>query len=393
MKHNSKYFHLLVIFVIFTACSKQYYSVHSMQEVSKEISKNGLFYYLPQTNLQLEVLVEKIDKIKGPYSAYAGKLLGLTNTITENSSTYSIIGMKLHTQTEANSNQIYYISLSNKQKKQLSLQLNEQGLLRSINMPEVETPKKAIMLTGSSELDFQTTSNDFQMYLNYNILEKIDTIFETIHLDTMKMQKQVLKRSFIEKTPEQKATEIAEYIIKLREQKIGLLTGYQEVAYSEPTLHFMVQSIDDLINEYVALFTGKIVTDVMTYKFDMTPQQSSQNEPMFAFTFSRKNGIIKTPTQDKTNNYYVVFSTKNSTRSIEQFVNTNQQDSKEKIKGIYYNIPELTNIRIVNNRNEIIYETKLMIHQFGTVHYLPANKHTQVLFHEFNATLQQIHIE
>ncbi len=393
MKSILKYSILILIFAFSISCNKQHYTVYSIKETSKKIPTNGLFYYLPKTNLQLEVVVEKTDNIKGPYHAYAEKLLGFANIINENSSSYSIIKIKTHTQTEPNSEEIYYIALNGNQKKQLSIQLNEQGMLKSINIPEKESKTNITTNSKTNELELQAASSDFQMYLNYNILEKVDTIFETIFQDTIKVQKQILKKSYIEKSSEQKATEIADYIIKLKEYKMSLLTGYQEIAYDKATLNYMVQNIDDLINEHLALFTGKTITDVMTYKFDISPQQQSQSETVFAFAFSRKNGITKIPTQDKSNNYYVLFSTNHSTDSIKHFVQTIQEEQKTKPKGIYYNIPELTNIAIVNNKNEVIFETKQMIHQFGTVHYMPASKNTKILFNESNSSIQNIVIE
>ena len=72
----------------------------------------------------------------------------------------------------------------------------------------------------------------------------------------MKHTAQILKRTMVEKSPEQKAREAADFISKIKEDRFNLLTGYQEVSYNQETLEYMDTQLKLLEKEYMKLFTG-----------------------------------------------------------------------------------------------------------------------------------------
>ena len=54
-------------------------------------------------------LTEQKENIKGPYSEYAYKYLGLKNIITENTTTYQISDVDINTASEPDPNQYYFV--------------------------------------------------------------------------------------------------------------------------------------------------------------------------------------------------------------------------------------------------------------------------------------------
>jgi len=64
-----------------------------------------------------------------------------------------------------------------------------------------------------------------------SVFEKVDTIIRKINVDTMTVERQYYKRTMIEKTPEQKAQEAADFITKIKDNRFTLISGTSEVNY------------------------------------------------------------------------------------------------------------------------------------------------------------------
>ena len=76
-------FYVMITAFIATSCMSGYNVIHINKD-TKPGKKAGFYYSLPQTYVKVDVKVEQIEKIKGPYAEYANKYLGLQNIIKEN---------------------------------------------------------------------------------------------------------------------------------------------------------------------------------------------------------------------------------------------------------------------------------------------------------------------
>ncbi len=391
MKKQMFPWRIMILALLFHSCSLSSYEVYKLDQLNDFLKKEGMFYFLPRTVINFEITIEKSDQIKGPYAAFSAKYLGISNVITENSTKYSIVDLKIKTQNEPDPEKIFYISFPNciNKKHQLLISLKENGIIESVNFDvDSLSVQNQQMKFSSLQNEFEEEGQPFKMFINYNILEKVDTIVEFIHMDTITIEKQIYKRSVIEKDLEHRAKEASEYIIKLNEYKMNLISGYQEVTYSDATLTLMISSIDQQINEYMSLFTGKTINQTMTYNFSQIPESSTKNTRLFLFSFEKNEGLNDFESSDPSKNIYVEFMPSLTTSKIAPVVDNQYQNSRKR-KGFYYNIPEKTKVILSKGNGESIFESNVMINQFGVVHYLPA-KHYKILYFDNSASLRRI---
>jgi hypothetical protein len=382
---------VLALIVLTHSCSLGRYEVFKLDQQNDFLKKEGMFYFLPRTVINIEITVEKTDQVKGPYAAWSAKYLGITNVITENTSNYNIVDIKIKPQNEPDPDKIFYIVFPKLKSKRnpLLITLKENGIIESINIPvdSLTTHMQQIRF-GSLQNEFDEESQPFKMFINYNILEKLDTLFEYIHLDTITIQKQVYRKSTIEKDAEQRAKETSDYIVKLNEHKVNLLSGYQEISYSESTMQLMVSTLDQMISDYMSLFTGKTVTQSLTYNFTNIPESSTTKNRLFLFSIDKNEGLSDVESKDMKKNIYMEFMPSLTTSKIAPVVDNQYQNSKKK-KGFYYNIPEKTKLILSNGRGETIFETNVLINQYGIVHFLPA-KYYKILYFDNSASIRQV---
>ncbi len=391
MKFVFRYLILILFVAGIISCKNSQYQVYRLEQQQDFISKEGMFYFLPRTVINVEVTVEKTDYVKGPYAGFSAKYLGISNVITENKSEYSIVDIKVRTQNEPDPDKIFFIVFpkNNKKKNQLMISLKENGIIESINFhaDSVNTQMQQVKYATVNE-DFDEESQPFKMFINYNIMEQVDTLLEFIHLDTMTIEKHIYKKSLVEKDAEQRAKEASEYLIKLNEYKVNLLSGYQEVEYSESTLQYMVNSLEQMIHEYTSLFTGKTLNNTMTYSFTYTPEISVKNRSFFLFSIDKNKGLSDTESPDPSKNIYIELMPSLTTSKIAPFV-SNQYENIKHRRGFYYNIPEKTKLILTKGRGESIFESTVMVNQFGVVHFLPAKQY-KILYFDNSASLRRV---
>jgi len=391
MKKIQPFFLLLSVIFILQSCGFGKYRVYKLEQQSEFENKEGMFYFLPRTVVNVEITIEKKDQIKGPYASYSAKYLGISGIINENTTNYSISDIRIKTQNEPDPDKIYFIEFPKckNRKNQLMISLKENGIIESINVNTDSLPYQ-IQQHKNTNIgnEFEDEELPFKIFINQNIMEKIDTLFEYIHLDTITIEKQVYKKTMIEKTPEIRAKEASEYIVKLNEYKVNLISGYQEIAYSEETMQLMISGIDQMINDYMTLFTGKTNVQTLTYNFTYIPETSTKNMRFFLFSIDKNNGISDIEFSDPSKNIYIELMPSLTTSKIAEITN-NQYLNSQKRKGLYYNIPEKTKLILSKGNGEPIFESSIMINQYGIVHYLPAKQY-KVLYFDNSASLRRI---
>lgn len=360
MKNKRYFIASFLIPVFFYACST-FNVIHV--DPSAVVSKSeGIYYALPKTIIGITVSVERTDKVQGPYSTYASKYLGLTDVVTENTTSYKISSVNF-TSTSVPDPDHYYFIDTKKLKKHLMLDLSDYGILTDVNRRFGWEKDRS----NSDSSFFQV--NDFsglakQNFINPDIAVAFDTIIEKINLDTTIVVKKTLKKVYVEKPTEQKAKEAADLILELEESRLALLTGYSEVNYSKETIEYMVKKLQDMENEYLHLFTGITVTHSQDYNFEFIPAENSATINLPLFRFSEKYGVSDT-SDYKGESVYINVKPSESTGKINAFENS-RLNPKEKHHGIYYRIPEKATVTLFYNDKQLA-ATQLLIAQSGAV--------------------------
>ncbi len=254
-------------------------------------SDNGVVYALPEVVIRLDVWVEKTDYLKGPYASYANRLLGLSHAISSNYTTHKISKVEISESQIPDTDQLYFMNLgeiSNKSEDVTFLQMSKSGLFSGMAGP------------AQSNEFFEDTrlveksvrgSKEFRYYADANLIEKVDTIYRRVDIDTVTIEKAILKRSSIEKDMGQRAQDAASYYMEIRQNRMELISGFQEVAYSEGALSLMNSELKQMEDDYLKLFAGKTLITDEHYTFYYTPTSDQANIIDPVFKFSNESGM------------------------------------------------------------------------------------------------------
>lgn len=365
-----KIFSVIFLVAFLSACSERVIDVLKVDSRQKPSNNSGFYYALPRTFIKVDVVVDKTEQIRGPYAEYAEKYLGLTNVIKNNSTRYEISEFKLSTFVEPDPQQFYFVQMNNacgEGNNRFKLALDETGVIIST--------RSAIDSLGSEkpvyvfEEEGNVYPDIFKSYTDLNLFEKVDTIIEKVNVDSVMVEKMTFKRSMVEKTPEQRAKEAADYIVKVKDNRFNLISGFQEVNYDKETFKYMNEELQKMENEYRKLFTGLTFTKKITYSFIYLPTRSEPADSIPLFRFSTLRGVLDTSDSYGETIYL----------SIQKYGNTNTlqayQTGKDSLKirrhGFYYRVPDYAEVSIINSNNGNI-KGKFLIAQYGVLTYMPA---------------------
>lgn len=369
-------------------------SVYHVDNSSISNSQQGVFYALPRTVVNVEVVIDRIENYKGPYADYALRYLGLQNVVMANSVEYRISDIRITTSAEPDPEQYYFVELGEKLSKTEKaglLCLNVSGLILGTLAGAEDSTEQIIHIF--KEKDGITLSEQdvfpeiFKYYADISVFEKVDTIIRKVSIDTLTLERQYLKRTMVEKSPEQKAREAADFISKIKENRFNLLTGYQEVSYNQETLEYMDTQLKILEKEYMKLFTGISIQKSYTYEYKYIPLPNQINTDIPVFKFLSSRGVMDL---DEMGGRAVTINIQRvgNTNQVASYLNRAREESKT--QGFYYRIPELARVT-VKQSGGTQEEAQCLISQLGVVTYLPASQ-WKVNFHEKTGGIKEVTI-
>lgn len=323
---------------------------------------NGFFYMLPQTVFKIDVTVTRTNLIKGYYTDYAEKLLGLSNVISTNATSYTLNDISISPYIVPDSQEVYYVELTSKQVKKNFLSTLYQNA----------TPYKEDVFSNKYSNIITQLPDFFKNYSEITYVEKEDTYVETQIIEGVVTEVPVSKTKIITKSIEQKAQEAADFIIQIRKDKYDLTAGAQEVPYSKEALALMINELNQWEKNYLDLFTGITLETQLNYSFLIIPHGCNDTliplfslDPLTGFhqSLSRTN-----PEQ----NYYMKLVPQFSHDQWENFLNQKQKEEKY-IANNGYRIRKATPavISLLHNKNSVHLWGIYPIYQFGKIETLP----------------------
>jgi hypothetical protein len=331
---------------------------------SEGVSETGAFYILPQTVLKIDVIIAADEQLKGPFSDYAGRFLGLDNVNKFDVTTYNIEHVEISSFIEPDPGQIYYVEMTqpaSRELKSLTLKLDESGFLLAAN--DLERPVGDGSERDSEVLEFDISSEgnvspDF--YLPGRVTHTTDTVIRRVTVDTLMEEKYFYRTRLEDKPIEEMAVEALHKIEQIRESKYKLLTGFQETAYASGTIQFMFDKLDKLENDLLDLFRGKIYREYDRYTYYFTPETGGMKNPVTLFRFSPGSGVSEKGSGEKVE----ISLTANG---IEQNVGNNQGT------GIAYRVPGFAQAKVLYD-GDVLFEDHIRINQFGVIRRLSAQR-------------------
>ncbi len=204
MKNRIQIYSILLSVFFLSACSS--YNVIHVNENSKIENAQGFYYALPRNVVTIDISVKKINKIAGPYAPYASKYLGIKDALKSNNTSYELTDIKINTYAEPDPEQYYFVDLSKYKgfkANAMMMSLSEAGLIQDLNdNSDKQVEKEKDEKKEKNNIDYSET---FKYFADANLVEKVDTILEQVIMDTTMVERMRLKRSFVEKTMEQKS--------------------------------------------------------------------------------------------------------------------------------------------------------------------------------------------
>ncbi len=374
-----------ILLILSASCSeKKTITSIAVQRTPARTANDGYYYSLPRTHIAVDVAVTKTIYQPGPFARYAESLLGLEQVILAPSVTYSISEIDIHSYAEPDPEHFYFVDF-NQQNTPSYISLSETGLIRSVN----KTFDSSDYMKGIGEskafghFDSEAT---FNYFIDINLQERIDTILERVRMDTMTVERQILRRSWVEKSTDVRAKEVAEYILKIRDKKFDLITGFAEIPYSKEAIEYMYNEMNRKENDYLALFTGIASSSTIRYRYSYSPDRTQPSTPHTLFFFSRNEGVVNNNIPGS----IPVSIEAHRTQTTSPLTTLVQriQDDRTTNKGFYYRIPEHSTI-IIREANNVRAQARLPISQFGVVTSLPPYD-LEIEFHPNTGSIKSV---
>ena len=282
-------------------------------------------YSLPQTTVTVEVDAVQENFFAGPYAPYAKRFLGIDVREQDASRSY-VKEVRLVTRVEADPKARY--SVDTKGVEDRFLALTSQGLVSF--QDKLEAGDLVWRFNPQPEADFGTRGVTSQTRTETR------TIWKEVETDTAFVRMPVEEAYQVQKTPEMKAQEAADMILKARKERFNISTGNTDATFSGEALGAALAELDRVEKEYLTLFTGYTVAREQHGSFDVVPSPEDRMYRYQAFRLSNRDGLVA----EGAGSIYNL-----------EFEPTEVVDSasaKDTRNVVHYRIPAVCNVKLTN---------------------------------------------
>ena len=318
-----------------------------------------LTYSLPSTTIMLEVEGVQEFFYAGPYAQYAEKYLGI-KVRQKNDTTIHLTQVKMRPLVEADQNKRYSINVKSRRNGSSLLRLSAEGLISFSDA----------WFDGSMEWRFpaETQSADG---LTSNLTSATAALYQNGGR-VSSMQNILVGRS-----AEQRAAEVAQMILKLRTQRMQIVTGDTDATFDGEAMGAAITEIARLEEEYMMLFTGYSEYNNLSMRFDVIPSAEQQEQTYVAFRLSNTDGLVPA---DHANGEPVLLQIIPQEIVVpevdvpETTGDTATASSKKSAVVVlaYYRIPAVCSVKLVSGTN-LLLQTRMPVYQLGLESSIPMN--------------------
>lgn len=336
MKSFRLFLMMAIVAMGLSTLNAQYVTSHA--KIAMPGQQRGIYYALPRTVVQVDFIIDEVELVEGPYSAYV-YMVGADDYVTADGKEYRLADVKVHTYAEADPNATFFVAMNTKKGEGTLFSLNRKGILQGVG---IETP-----------------------FLMEKPEEKTDPCAKTHGDKTFKYQ---YGGNGI-RGEEQMARNAAEMISRIREEKIKLVTGFQETAFNLDTYRQMLADLEAMESEYLSLFIGKRIvnTTVKTAYVNLTKEVPSQTIGKFStvtgFTAGMEGSGMPITLQA---------ISLNTTGSINELSPSAVESLRHEDK-LVYRIPETVNLKLTMG-NKVLMDGRETLAQFGVFMLAPLGK-------------------
>lgn len=312
----NKYFQLLATAAIL---------IMPLSVIAQQIEKNQsvLVYYMPKTEILVDVEYERIDAQTGMFYLYSKRYLGTEDVVKEDKVTYRIKSINFQTRTIADKKHQYSLTAG---KMNVGLTLTDDGILCGINT----ACKTEVKNTFDYIINEKQVNNTYIVPLG---------------------EEQMMSGSVAKM-----AENTAKQIYRIRENRLNLLSGeVDKMPTDGDALKLILDELNKQEEALCNLFVGNktVSTYHAYYKLDLTKEYSNS----VLFRFSTHTGPVEA---EDLSGFPITISTSISKVSYAKAT----KERKAIDNAIYYNIPGTADITIMQGE-KIMAKHSLKVAQLG----------------------------
>ena len=290
----------------------------------------GVTYILPKTEIEVIIETTKHTYTPGEVCKYADRYLRMGSVSADPEIHWTIDKIETHVAGIPDKKNVYFVKLKDKTVAPL-MELTENGIIRSINMPLSERNKVQSP---------QATDTEVQ--------------------DNIDPRKFLTEEILMASSRAKMAELVAKEIYNIRESKNAFLRGEADnMPQDGAQLKIMLDNLNLQERAMTEMFSGQVKKETKTFTIRLTPKEMD-NE--IVFRFSKRLGIVANDDLAGEPYYISISDLKTPTLPVD--------DGKKKMDGIAYNVPGRAHVTLTDNNNKRLFDGELPITQFGTIEYL-----------------------
>ena len=307
-------------------------------------------YSLPKTVLKLDVSAEREVFFAGPYAKYAKKYLGIEAGERDRTQV-KVLSVSVSPVVEADLAARYKVAGSEAVEKVLAL--SAEGLVSlggEAPAAPVEWRFKAV-----PRADFTG------MALTSGMDKETKTLYKNVTTDTSFSRVAVSQDVVVEKSLEKKASEAADIILSVREERLKITIGDTDATYSGEALGAAIAELTRLEKEYLTMFIGYSQKEIISRSFDVVPEKAAETRMYVAFRVSDEEGLNDGDSFSGAPYYLEV-----APESVPAAASGDPVKASSKITPVHYRIPAVCKVSLTDGKQPLV-TTRVPVYQMGAV--------------------------
>ena len=317
-----------------------------------------LTYSLPSTTISLDVEAVQEKFYAGPYARYAEKYLGI-KARQNDETTFQLTQIKMTPLPEADQSRRYSVNVKKSQIDATFLKLSSVGLVSFSDANFGDESVWRFPTEGKGDFSGKGVSS--------NLTSESTTLYRNSKTESAYNKVAVQQNMVVEKSMEQKAAETAEMILRLRKQRLQIVTGDTDATYSGEAMGAAISEITRLEEEYMTLFTGYSEFQTQNMRFEVVPEAGLESQMYVAFRLSDTAGLV--PADNLSGKPIVMEIT--SQPFAEPAVSAELLKNQKEVEA-YYRIPAVCTVKLMDGAN-LLLQSRMPIYQLGRESSLPVN--------------------
>ena len=311
-----------------------------------------LTYSLPSTVISIDVEAVQEKFYAGPYAKYAEKYLGIKPRMKDEN-TVQLTQVRMTPLVEPDQTRRYSVDVKKRVEEATLMKLASGGF---VTFADAKHGDQTVWRFPTEE------KGDFSgKGVSSNLTSGSTTLYRKDDRESAYNRIAVQQDMVIEKT----AAETAAMILKLRKQRLQIVTGDTDATYSGEAMGAAIEELTRLENEYMTLFTGYSEKQPQHMTFEVIPDPAKENQMYVAFRMSEAGGLV--PADNLSGKPVVMEIVPQAFAQPEV-----KDEKKSKDVGVYYRIPAACTVKLLDGM-DLIFQTRMPIYQLGQESSLPVN--------------------